>query len=155
MSENQGFVLPELASFGIRVKDVKKTVDFFSRVFGISPFMTTVFEPKKHWYKGTPFPIKLRIASFQLGPVKMDLIEDLGDSPHKWRVDSKGEAVDYLAFHVDDYDAWVNYLTQQGFENLQNAEYELPGMGNARASYMKSEELDGVIFEIAQLTPFE
>lgn len=153
MAEKQGLALPPLAQVGIVVRDLKKATEYYSRVFGIDPFTSIVFAPEKHWVRGEPFPIKLNIAFAQMGPVQMELIEPVGDGPHKWFLDSKGEGLHHLGFIVDNYDAWINYLKQLRVEILMNAETDVPGMGHIRAAYMESDKTGGVLVELIEVTP--
>ena len=152
VTEKQGPVLPPIAQAGIVVKDLKKAIEYYSRVFRIGPFTSMVFTPEKHWVKGKPFPVKLNIAVAQMGPVQMELIEPVGDGPHKWFLDSNGEGLHHLGFIVDNYDAWMNYLKQQGTEVLMNAETDIPGFGHMRAAYMESNKTGGVLFELIEFT---
>lgn len=153
MTEKKGLALPALAQIGIVVGDLDKATEYYSRVFGIGPFSIIVFAPEKHWVRGKPFPITLNIAFAQMGPVLMELIEPVGDGPHKWFLDGKGEGLHHLGFIVDNYDAWINYLKQQGIEILMNAETDVPGMGHIRAAYMESDKPGGVLIELIEVTP--
>jgi catechol 2,3-dioxygenase-like lactoylglutathione lyase family enzyme len=152
MTGKQGLTLPPLAQVGVVVKDLKKSIEHFSRVFGIGPFTSIVFSPEKHWVRGEPFPIKLNIAFAQAGPVQIELIEPVGDGPHKWFLDSKGGGLHHLGFIVDNYDALMDYLKQMKIEILMNAETDVPGMGHVRAAYADSEKADGVLVELIEIT---
>jgi catechol 2,3-dioxygenase-like lactoylglutathione lyase family enzyme len=161
MANPQPFSVPPLTSFGIRVRDLEASIAIYSKIFGMEPFQITVFEPDKHWYRGEPCPIRLRIASFQIRPdFRMDLLQDLENGPTQWRIDENGEGVDYLNFNVDDYDLAIAHLEAQGFEILQNAKTMLnvqladgtpPINGFARAAYLTSDKLDKLLIEIAHM----
>lgn len=149
-TENPGFVLPPLSQVGIVVKDVRKTMEYYGRLFGVGPFRNIVSAPKKHWVKGEPFPIKLNMAFAPIGPVDLELIEPIDDGPHKWFLDSRGEGLHHLGFIVDNYDAWVNYLKLHGIDILMNIERDMPGNKRRRAAYMQSDGIGGVLIELME-----
>lgn len=91
-------------------------------------------------------------ALAQMGPVQIELIEAVGDGPHKWFLDSKG-GLHHLGFIVDNYDAWISYLKQQRIEILMNANTDVPGMGHLRAACMESDKTGDVIVELIEFTP--
>ena len=152
MVKKQGLTLPPVAQVGIVVKDLKKAIEYYTRVFGIGPFTSVVFTPEESWVKGNPFPMKLNIALAQMGPVQMELLEPIEDGPHKWFLDSNGEGLHHLGFHVDNYDAWIDYLKREGIEILMNADTDVPGFGHLRAAYMESNKTGGVLFELIEFT---
>ena len=153
MAEDRKFVTPPLAQIGIVVKDLEKAKEFYSKVLGIGPFETIIFQPEKHWLRGKPCPIKLKIAGAHMGPVQIELIEPLSDGPHKWFLDNKGEGLQHIAFHVDDYDGWIDHLTKHGMKILMNAEVERPKGYVRPVAYLESEDSGGVLIEIGKPPP--
>jgi catechol 2,3-dioxygenase-like lactoylglutathione lyase family enzyme len=152
--EKKGLTLPPVAQIGVVVRDVKKAVDYYSKVFGIGPFQEFVFAPEKHWLRGKPMPIKLNIAMAPMGQVLLELIEPVeGDAPHKWFLETKGEGLQHLGFFVDNYDEWKNYCTSQGIEVLMEAETYVESLGNIRGAYIESDKPGGVLFEFIEIKP--
>jgi catechol 2,3-dioxygenase-like lactoylglutathione lyase family enzyme len=154
-SKNQKLQLPALSQVGVVVKDVEKAVEFYSKTFGIGPFTTTIFEPEKHWVNGKPYPVKLKIAFAPMGPVTLELIEPLSESPHKEFLDSRGEGLQHLGFYIDNYDEWMSYLRQQGIGILYNAECDVEGMGHIRAAYMDTQtgKPGNILIELLEVKP--
>ena len=150
MEKRSEMVLPPPTQIGVVVKDLKAAIDYYSGTYGLGPFEVFEFAPAKHWVDGKPSPIRLNIANCQWGPLELELLEWVeGDVPHKWFLEEKGEGIQHLAFVVDNYDEWLDYLNGRGIEVLCNVEIDL-GKGNLRAAYMKSDHVGGVIFELQE-----
>lgn len=154
MEKKEGLNLPPLAQVGYVVKDLERAIEYYSKVFGVGPFMTLVFAPEKRLLRGKPVPIVLKIGIAQMGPVQMELIEPLeGNGLHKDYLETKGEGLQHLGFIVDNYGEWLAYIQEQGIEILEEAETTVPGMGHIRAMYTQSDEMCGVPFEFIEVTP--
>lgn len=145
--------LPALSGVGVVVRDIDKAIKYYSDTFGIGPFQTIVFEPDKHWVDGKPYPVKLKLAFAQMGPVELELLEPISDGPHKEFLDTHGEGLQHLGFYIDNYDEWMSYLKQQGIGILYNAEGNIEGLGHIRAAYLDSQagKPGGTLIEICEL----
>jgi methylmalonyl-CoA/ethylmalonyl-CoA epimerase len=153
MSDKPDFVFPPVSQIGVVVKDVKKTVDYFSRVFGMGPFdiKNISLGPGHCWIKGKPFVIEPHPVAFvQLGPIQLELIEPPRDGIHKRFLDSRGEGLHHLCYRVENYDAWMAHLKEQGVEILMNVIFDQPETGPVRVAYLESDKTGGVLFEIAE-----
>ncbi|MFH1138340.1 MAG: VOC family protein [Pseudomonadota bacterium] len=154
MPEIGGKTLPALGQVGIVVKDLDRAVSHYRDVFGLGPFQIFEFAPEKHWLKGKPLPIKLKIALAAMGSVHLELIQPLeGDAPHRWFLDKNGEGVQHLGFYIEDYDGWLDHLKKHGIGVLMAAETFVEGMGDVRAAYVESDDPGGVLFELIEVTP--
>jgi len=143
----------ELTQIGIVVKDVKEATEYYTRVFGIGPWQIRDISlgPDHCWIKGKPFNVKSHPVAFaQLGPIQIELIEPPDDGIHKWFLDSKGEGLHHLCYRVEDYDAWMDHLKQQGIDILMNAVFDQPETGPRRVAYMESDKIGGVLFELSE-----
>ncbi|MCG2722542.1 MAG: VOC family protein [Thermodesulfovibrionales bacterium] len=147
-------VLPPPAQVGVVVGNLNEAIDYYSGIFGLGPFQTIEFAPAQHWVKGKPTPIRLNIGMCQWGPLQLELIEPLeGDAPHKWFLEEKGEGMQHLGFIVDNYDEWLDYLSENRIDVLMNAETDVEGMGHVRAAYVQSDSTGGVLFELIEVRP--
>ncbi|MEW5723824.1 MAG: VOC family protein [Thermodesulfobacteriota bacterium] len=154
MSSLGGRALPALGQVGVVVKDLDQAMAYYRDVFGLGPFQVIEFTPEKHWVKGKPVPINLKIGLAQMGPVHFELIQPVaGDAPHKWFLEENGEGLQHLGFYLDDLDGWLSYLEAKGIEVLMNAETYVEGMGDVRAAYVESDKTGGVIFELIEVKP--
>ena len=146
------FRFPNPGHIGVVVKDVEKVVKYYSSVFGIGPFDIYDFDPQKAWLHGKEIsPFKLKIATADLGPVKLELIQIIhGKPPHRDFLDVHGEGLQHIGFYVENYDEWKSYVKGEGIEVLCEAEVEDQIRGKRRAFYMNSSEIGGVLFEIIE-----
>jgi methylmalonyl-CoA epimerase len=144
---------PPVSQVGVVVRNLDKAMEYYKETFGIGPFMVFDFVPEKHLVRGKPLPVKLRIGVAQMGPVGLELIEPVeGDAPHKRFLEEKGEGLHHLGYYVDNYDQWMDYLEQQGIGILMEAETTIEGMGHARAAYMETDKVGGILFEFIEFT---
>jgi methylmalonyl-CoA/ethylmalonyl-CoA epimerase len=154
MEKKEGLKLPPLAQVGYVVKDLEKAIEYYSKVFGVGPFMTLMFAPEKRLLRGKPVSIMLKIGIAPMGPVQMELIEPVkGDGIHKEYLETRGEGLQHLGFIVDNYDEWLAYMKEQDIEILEEAETTVPGMGHIRAMYTQSDRMCGVPLEFIEVTP--
>jgi catechol 2,3-dioxygenase-like lactoylglutathione lyase family enzyme len=155
MGEEREFTLPPLVQIGIVVRDVQKAVEYYTRVFGIGPWEIRDISlgPERCWVRGKPFTIKSHPDAFaQLGPIQIELVQPPEDGIHRWFLDEKGEGLHHLCFRVDNYDAWMDHLKQQGIEILMNVVFDHPE-GPMRAAYVESDKTGGVLFEFIESQP--
>jgi catechol 2,3-dioxygenase-like lactoylglutathione lyase family enzyme len=144
-------VFPPVSQIGVVVRDLGKAMKYYTDTFGIGPFRVVDFAPEKHFVRGKPVPIKLRIGLAQMGAVQIELIEPVeGDAPHKRFLEERGEGLQHLGFYVDNYDEWMAYLKEQGIGILMEGETTIEGMGRVRAAYAETDKVGGVLFEFVQ-----
>ena len=154
MTSLAGLKLPDLGQVGIVVRDLDRAMAYYTEVFGVGPFQIIDFAPDKHWVRGKPAPVRLKIGMAAMGPVHLELIEPVeGDAPHKWFLEEKGEGMQHLGFYIDNYDAWLDHLKANGIEVLMAAETFVEGMGDVRAAYVESDKVGGVLFELIEIKP--
>jgi len=155
MSEERKLTVPPLVQIGIVVRDVQKAVEYYTRSFGIGPWeiRDVSLGPDRCRVRGKPFTIKSHPDAFaQLGPIELELIEPPEDGIHRWFLDQKGEGLHHLCFRVDNYDAWMDHLKQQGIEILMDVVFDRPE-GPMRAAYVESDKTGGVLFEFIEYQP--
>jgi catechol 2,3-dioxygenase-like lactoylglutathione lyase family enzyme len=143
---------PDVGHIGSVVKDVDRVVEYYSRVFGIGPFEIYDFRPYKTWVRGQKVqPFELRIATADVGPAKMELIQVIyGDPPHRGFLEVHGEGLQHLGFYVQNYDEWKSYVREEGIEILCEIEAEDRVRGRRRAFYLNSGHIGGILFEIVE-----
>ena len=138
--------LPQKLHIGVVVKDMDRTIEFLSSVYGIGPW-----DIKERRYpveqvlvgKG---PFSYRVAFGALGPIELELIEVLeGSTIHADFLNTRGEGIHHIGFRVPDLQKTVNTLRQQGINVAQSAFRE-----GARYAYMEPTELGGIMFEFVE-----
>ncbi len=136
-------LLPGVSQIGVVVKDVDKTVEFFSSVLGIGPWRTVeaTRTSEEITTGATPYRVKLAFAS--LGPVQIELIQVLeGETIHSQFLRARGEGLHHLGFPVSNIDDMVAELGKRGISVLQ-------GM-RGRFAYMDTDAVGGIIVELIQ-----
>lgn len=138
-----------LAQVGIIVGDIERSVDAYSRIFGMekpSIHATDDYEKSHTAYKGKPTRARARLAFFNLGQVQIELIEPIGE-PSTWKehLDRRGESVHHIALVVPDTGKAVAYLGEHGITVDQQGDYT-----GGMYTYMNSIPQLGVALELLQ-----
>lgn len=142
--------LPVPGHIGVVVRDMNKAVDYYSSVFGIGPFTVYNFKPTKHWLREVQYPMTLVTGHAQWSNIQLELLQPLeGKSLHKEFLETNGEGIQHIGFHVSDYDEFFEKFTKAGFKPLTRAEtYHDVYKGYSRACYFDTRSIGGIIFEI-------
>ena len=142
--------LPPVSQIGVVVRDVRKSADYYSSLFGIGPFTIYEFVPEKHWYMEELTHSKIMMGKAMWGNIELELIQPMeGKSLHKDFLDRHGEGLQHLGFFVPNYDEMVQAFLQAGFKPVLRGEtYVEPYKGYLKACYFDTERVGGVLFEI-------
>jgi 4-hydroxyphenylpyruvate dioxygenase-like putative hemolysin len=63
--------------------------------------VTDDYEQARTVYRGQPSPARAKLAFFDMGQVKIELIEPIGDlSAWKETLNAKGEGIHHIAFQI-------------------------------------------------------
>ncbi len=143
---------PNVGHIGVVVKDIDRVIGYYSSVFGIGPFEIYDFRPYKAWVREKEVgPFELRIATADVGPANLELIQVVrGEPPHRDFLEVHGEGLQHLGFYVGNYDEWKSYAREKGIDILCEIEAQDRVRGKRRAFYMNSGEIGGVLFEIIE-----
>lgn len=142
--------LPPFSQIGVVVREMEKAVSYFSSIFGISPFTVYEWVPDKHWVLEEPSYLKLRMGKAMWGDIEVELIEPLqGKSLHRDFLETHGEGLHHLGFHVHNYEEVFQRFMREGFKPLMRAEsYVETYKGHLKACYFDTRQIGGVLFEI-------
>ena len=113
--------LPSINHLGIVVKDVDKTAEFLSKLFGIGSWDIFDYEAAEdELIAGEPF--KLRIAAAKVGQVFLEFLQPVeGKSIWADFLETKGEGLHHIAFTVSNWDDRFTYLQERGAKLLAGA----------------------------------
>jgi methylmalonyl-CoA/ethylmalonyl-CoA epimerase len=117
-----------ITQIGIVVKDIEKTADHYAHVLGLERpriILTDPVEQSRLTYLGELSPARVRLVSFALGDIHLDLIEP-DESPSLWRtfLEEKGEGILHIAFVVKDMDHEAVRMESRGMPMLHHAEFK-------------------------------
>ena len=143
-SDNITTVLPSPNHIGIVVKDLDKTIEFLSSIWGLGPWVTVEDSPNKDDIKiGEKY--KLKVAYAKLGSVVLELFQPLeGRSIWSQFLEDKGEGIHHLGFEVSNWDDMVLQLQKQGGRMVAGAVFE-----GKRWGYFKTKP-GGIMLDFAE-----
>ena len=142
--------LPPVSQIGIIVKNMGRSVQYFSSMFGIGPFTVYEFVPEKQWFMEKISPAKYAMGKAFWGNIEIELIQPLeGKSLHMDFLKSQGEGLHHLGFNARNYEDLFKKFIREGFQPLLRAEtYVETYKGHLKACYFDTQKVGGVLFEI-------
>ncbi|GGF19583.1 methylmalonyl-CoA epimerase [Echinicola rosea] len=128
----------KIEHLGIAVKDLKKSNELFSRLFG------------REAYKEEKVAGEAVVTSFfQVGDVKIELLEaESEDSAIAKFIVKRSEGIHHVAFAVDDIKAEMNRLKNEGFELLNDVPKR--GADHKLVVFLHPRSTNGVLVELCQ-----
>ena len=128
----------KIEHIGIAVKNLEKSNELFSKLFGKPSYKTEFVESEG-----------VKTSFFKVGTNKIELIEAMNeDSPIAKFINKKGEGIHHIAFHVDNIEAEVKRLTKEGFVVLN--ETPKKGADNKLVVFLHPKSTNGVLIELCQ-----
>ena len=128
----------KIEHIGIAVKSLEHSNNLFSKLFGESSYKTEAVESEG-----------VNTSFFKVGTNKIELLEAINDdSPIAKFINKKGEGIHHIAFEVDDIEAEVKRLTQEGFVVLN--ETPKKGADNKLVVFLHPKTTNGVLIELCQ-----
>jgi methylmalonyl-CoA/ethylmalonyl-CoA epimerase len=128
-----------IAQVSWAVKDIDKVVESWSKLYGFGPWTYR----ENGGLDGKRRPWKIRMAFTQVGPLEIELVQCTeGRIVQSRFLDTWGEGVHHIGWHVDDVDAAVASLTAQGARLIVHD----PG----QFAYLDAGGPGGAIFELMQ-----
>lgn len=135
----EGLALGTVDQVSFAVKDIDETIEAWSSMYGIGAW--TFAENGGLDAKGRPW--KIRMAFAYLGPVQIELVQCTEGRIFQSRfLETWGEGLHHLGFYVDDLEAEVAKLVEDG------AKLFIHDPGNF--AYLDSGGPGGAIFELMQ-----
>ncbi|PNQ74838.1 methylmalonyl-CoA epimerase [Hanstruepera neustonica] len=128
----------KIEHIGIAVKDIKKSNDLFSKLFG-----------KAHYKIEEVTSEGVNTSFFQVGENKIELLEATNpDSPIAKFIEKRGEGIHHIAFDVDDIEAEILRLQGEGFTVLNKTPKK--GADNKLVAFLHPKSTNGVLVELCQ-----
>lgn len=149
MMDNAALGTHIVCQVGLIVRDIERSIETYSRVFGIPKpgiIVTDGPEIAHTRFRGEPTDARAKLAFFEMGQVSLELIEPIG-GPSTWQefLDEKGEGVHHIAFVVKDTDEAVKFLEGEGVGVMQQGDYT-----GGRYTYLDSASTLGVVLELLE-----
>jgi methylmalonyl-CoA/ethylmalonyl-CoA epimerase len=144
----QGIGTNIVTQIAIVVKDIDKTSEAWSKVFGLPKPEPIIAggEGANAVYRGQPTDAQAKLAFFDLGQVSLELIEPLGgDSVWQEVLDQKGEGVHHIAFQIKGTDKVTEYLAEHDIPIIQQGHYT-----GGMYTYVDSDPVLHVVLELLE-----
>lgn len=141
--------LPPVAQIGMVVKDIDKVIDFYSKTFGIGPWVVKEGEYSALEVRGKVYAAKTKVAFTKFGPVQLELFQVREGHMLQSEFPDRGrEGVHHLGFIVSQEEKarMIAELEKSGIKVLQDAKRE-----NSSCAFLDTEEIGGLFFEIIEI----
>lgn len=130
--------MDKIEHIGIAVKSLEEANARYSQLFGAEPYKEEAVESEG-----------VKTSFFQSGPNKIELLEATRpDSPIAKFVEKQGEGMHHVAFAVEDIEAELARLRDEGFRLLN--EKPKKGADNKWVAFVHPKDSHGVLIELCQ-----
>ncbi|MGS2762653.1 methylmalonyl-CoA epimerase [Sinomicrobium sp. M5D2P9] len=130
--------MKKIEHIGIAIRNIETSNALYTKLLGVAPYKTEIVESEG-----------VKTSFFQVGESKIELLEATNtDSPiHKF-IEKRGEGIHHIAFHVEDIEAEIRRLQEEGFAVLN----EVPkrGADNKIVAFLHPKGTNGVLIELCQ-----
>ena len=142
--------LGDVLQVGLVVRDLKKSMETYWTLLGISPRKIYTYAPPmlcEATLRGTRTEYSMRIACAQAGPTQLELIEPLnGPSIYKEHLAAKGEGLHHIQSRIEsNIQDVLAAFAARGIGVLMGGKF-----GEGEFYYLDTEPTLGVIYEIFQ-----
>lgn len=128
----------KIEHLGIAVKDLEVSNPLFEKLLGVPPYKEEAVESEG-----------VKTSFFKSGPNKIELLEATNpDSAIAKFLEKKGEGIHHIAFGVDDLEAEMKRLEDEGFTILPG--FPKNGADNKRVAFLHPKGTNGVLVELCQ-----
>lgn len=128
----------KIEHIGIAVKDLKASNQLFEKLFGNPPYKEEEVASEG-----------VKTSFFMNGPNKIELLEATNDnSPIAKFLEKKGEGVHHIAFDVEDIEAEMIRLQDEGFILINDVPKK--GADNKLVAFLHPKSTNGVLIELCQ-----
>ena len=126
----------KIEHIGIAVKHLSTSIPLFEKLLNTSCYKTEAVESEL-----------VNTAFFQTGESKIELVEGYSpESPIYKYIEKKGEGMHHIAFEVDDIEAEIKRLVNDGFTLIN--EVPKQGADNKLVCFLHPKSTNGVLIEL-------
>ncbi|MBS3739689.1 MAG: methylmalonyl-CoA epimerase [Psychroflexus sp.] len=128
----------KIEHLGIAVKDLEAATQTYKALLGKSAYQTERVESEG-----------VETVFFKTGESKIELLgATRDDSPIAKYIKKRGEGIHHIAFDVEDIDAEIKRLKDEGFRLISDE--PKPGADNKRIAFLHPKSSHGVLVELCQ-----
>ena len=130
--------MQKVEHIGIAVKSLEISIPLFEKLLNTGCYKTELVETEQ-----------VMTAFFRQGETKIELLESIdADGVIARFIEKKGEGMHHIAFDVDDIEAEMKRLQQEGFVLLN--EKPKNGADNKLVCFLHPKSTNGVLIELCQ-----
>lgn len=131
-------MIKKIEHIGIAVKNLKDSNQIFKKLFGVENYKIENVESEG-----------VSTSFFMLGNTKIELLQATTETSAITKfIEKKGEGIHHIAFEVDDINAEMQRLKNEGFE-LINTEPK-DGADNKRICFLHPKYTNSVLVELCE-----
>ncbi len=147
MTPESRLKLSEMHHVSIVVRDLDRTIEYYTKTFGWGPFRTREIKQDGVLFNGRQVSWRQRLAFGKAGSLELELIQTVeGETPHTEFLREKGEGIHHICFRVDDLGAVLAELAKDGVKPVcQKSQAEFA------FAYLQSNNFGGVMLELIEL----
>ena len=128
--------MQKIEHIGIAVKSLEVSIPVFEKILNTPCYKTETVESEK-----------VSTAFFQTGPNKIELLESTDpDGVIAKYIEKKGEGMHHIAFAVEDIEAEMERLKNQGFVLLNDKPKK--GADNKLVCFLHPKHTNGILIEL-------
>ncbi len=144
--------LSKIGQVGIVVKDIARSMEYFSGLYNVGPWYRTKLAEEEMFYKGKKIELKLDIAIAFTGGVEIELIKVVSGEENIYSaiLEKQGGGVHHLGFLVTGFDRKLEAVKAMGVRPLQWGTLKTAGGAVTRFAYLDTIDTCGVITEFIE-----
>lgn len=129
--------MKKIEHIGIAVKDIEQSISLFEKLLNTDCYKKETVDSEA-----------VETAFFKTGENKIELVADVNDGVINKFIDKRGEGIHHIAFDVEDIEAEMKRLVQEGFVLLN--EKPKNGADNKLVCFLHPKHTNGVLIELCQ-----
>jgi methylmalonyl-CoA/ethylmalonyl-CoA epimerase len=153
MTVQHRFVLPAPNQIGFAVRDLEATLTRYRERYGLKATLTETIELTErcaYRYHGRASACRLKIAVFDQGALQLEFIQLLeGEHPVGDFIQQRGEGINHLGFFVDNLEAPVRVLVEQGARPVIEGRFQLTDGRAGAFIWLNDDDDGGAMLEIS------
>lgn len=131
-------MIKKIEHIGIAVKNIEQSNELFKKLFGQSHYKIETVESEG-----------VNTSFFMLGETKIELLEAKNETSAIAKfIEKKGEGIHHIAYEVDNIDAEMLRLKNEGFELIHQTPKD--GADNKRICFLHPKSTNGVLVELCE-----
>jgi methylmalonyl-CoA/ethylmalonyl-CoA epimerase len=131
-------MIRKIEHLGIAVESIEESLPIYERLLGTACYKAEEVESEG-----------VKTAFFQVGESKIELLQATNkDSPIAKFLAKKGKGFHHIAFDVDDIEAEIKRLVNDGFEMIHSTPKD--GADNKRIAFLHPKSSDSLLVELCQ-----